>query len=58
MQNESLFNQNSAGIFKQSMGTMNRVGIGLSGHRTVPARQAHRLVEFIPWNQFRGPINV
>ncbi len=22
------------------MGTMNRIGIGLSGHRTVPARQA------------------
>jgi hypothetical protein len=37
--------KNKAGIFKQSMGARNRVGIGLS-HR--PAR-LHRLAEFIPW---------
>jgi hypothetical protein len=36
----------SAGIFKQSMGTWNRVGIELSYR---PAR-LHRLVELIPWN--------
>jgi hypothetical protein len=43
-----------AGIFKQSMGARNRVGIGLSYR---PAR-LHRLAEFIPWNQFLGSINV
>jgi hypothetical protein len=43
-----------AGIFKQSMGTRNRVGIGLSCR---PAR-LHRLAEFIPWNLFLGSINV
>ncbi len=37
---------NRAGIFKQSMGARNQVGIGLSYR---PAR-LHRLVEFIPWN--------
>ncbi len=36
-----------AGIFKQSMGARNRVGIGLSYQ---PAR-LHRLAEFIPWNR-------
>ncbi len=35
-----------AGIFKQSMGSRNRVGIGLSYR---PAR-LHRLAEFVPWN--------
>jgi hypothetical protein len=40
-----------AGIFKQSMGARNRVGMGLSYR---PAR----LAEFIPWNQFLGSINV
>ncbi len=39
-----------AGIFKQSMGARNRVGIGLSYH---PAR-LHRLAESIPWNRFLG----
>jgi hypothetical protein len=43
-----------AGIFKKSMGAKNRGGIGLSYR---PAR-LHRLAEFIPWNQFRGPINL
>ncbi len=43
-----------AGIFKQSMGARNRVGIGLSYR---PAR-LHRLVEFIPWNWFLGSMNV
>jgi hypothetical protein len=36
------------------MGARNRGGIGLSYR---PAR-LHRLAEFIPWNQFRGPINI
>jgi hypothetical protein len=36
-----------AGIFKQSMGARNRVGIGLSYR---PPR-LHRLVELIPWNR-------
>jgi hypothetical protein len=39
-----------AGIFKQSMGTSNRVGIGLSYR---PAR-LHRQAESIPWNRFLG----
>jgi hypothetical protein len=43
-----------AGIFKKSMGTRHRVGIGLLYR---PAR-LHRLAEFIPWNRFRGPIHV
>jgi hypothetical protein len=43
-----------AGIFKQSMGARNRVGIGLS-YRTA---RLHRQAEFIPWNQFLGSINV
>ncbi len=43
-----------AGIFKQSMGARNRVGIGLSYR---PAR-LHRLAKFIPWNRFLGSINV
>ncbi len=43
-----------AGIFKQSMGARDRVGIGLSYR---PAR-LHRLAEFIPWNRFLGSINV
>ncbi len=43
-----------AGIFKKSMGARNRGGIGLSYR---PAR-LHRLAEFIPWNQFRGSINI
>ncbi len=43
-----------AGIFKKYMGARNQGGIGLSYR---PAR-LHRLAEFIPWNQFRGPINI
>jgi hypothetical protein len=43
-----------AGIFKKSMGAKHRGGIGFSYR---PAR-LHRLAEFIPWNQFRGPINI
>ncbi len=44
----------SAGIFKQSIGVMNQVGIGLSYR---PAR-LHRLAELIPWNWFLGSLNV
>jgi hypothetical protein len=43
-----------AGIFKNSMGARRRGGIGFSYR---PAR-LHRLAEFIPWHQFRGPINI
>jgi hypothetical protein len=46
--------QNSAGIFKQSMGARNRVGIGLLYQ---PAR-LHRLAEMIPWNRFLGSLKV
>ena len=44
----------SAGIFKQSMGARNRVGIALSYW---PAR-LHRLAELIPWNRFLGSLKV
>jgi hypothetical protein len=44
----------SAGIFKQSMGARNRVGIGLSYR---PARLL-RLAELIPWNRFLGSLKV
>ncbi len=43
-----------AGIFKQSMGARNRVGMGLSYR---PAR-LHRLAESIPRNRFLGSLNV
>jgi hypothetical protein len=43
-----------AGIFKKSMRARHRGGIGFSYR---PAR-LHRLAEFIPWNQCRGPINI
>jgi hypothetical protein len=43
-----------AGIFKQSMGARNRVGLGLSYR---PAR-LNRLSECIPWDRFLGSINV
>ncbi len=46
--------QPRAGIFKKSMGARHRRGIGFSYR---PAR-LHRLAEFIPWHQFRGPINI
>ncbi len=42
--------ETSAGIFKQSMGTKSRVGIGLSYR---PAR-LHCLAELVPWNRFLG----
>jgi hypothetical protein len=42
---------NCAGIFKQSLGARNQVGLGLSYW---PAR-LHRLAELIPWNQFLAP---
>jgi hypothetical protein len=43
-----------AGIFKKSMGARHRGGIGFSYR---PA-MLHRLEEFIPWNQFWGPMNI
>jgi hypothetical protein len=43
-----------AGIFKQSMGARNRVGIGFSYR---PAR-LHRLAELVSWNRFLGSIKV
>jgi hypothetical protein len=46
--------KNSVGIFKQSMGTRNREGIGLSYR---PARLL-RLAESIPWNRFLGSLKV
>ncbi len=45
---------NCAGIFEQSMGARNRVGIGLSYR---PAR-LQRLAESIPWNRLLGSIKV
>jgi hypothetical protein len=44
----------SAGIFRQSMGARNQVGIGLLYR---PAR-LHSLAEPIPWNRFLGSIKV
>jgi hypothetical protein len=43
-----------AGIFEQSMGAYNRVGIGW-WYR--PA-SLHRLAELIPWNRFLGSLKV
>jgi hypothetical protein len=43
-----------AGIFKQSMGTRNRVGIGL----LYRSARLHRLAELIPWNWFLGSFKV
>ena len=43
-----------AGIFKESVGTRNKGGIGLSYR---PAR-LHRLAESIPWNRFLGSLKV
>jgi hypothetical protein len=43
-----------AGIFKQSMGAWNRVGMGLSYW---PAR-LHSLTELVPWNRFLGSLKV
>ncbi len=44
----------SAGIYKQSIGARNRVGIGLSYQ---PAR-LHSLAELVPWNRFLGSLKV
>jgi hypothetical protein len=44
----------TAGIYKESMRAMHRVGIGLSYR---PAR-LNRLAEFIPRNRLRGSIHV
>jgi hypothetical protein len=44
----------SAGIFEQSMGARNRVGIGLS-YRIATL---HGLPEWIPWNRFLGSVKV
>ncbi len=44
----------SDGIFKQSVGARNRVGIGLSYR---PAR-LHSLTELVPWNRFLGSLKV
>ncbi len=41
-----------AGIFKQSMGARNRVGIGLSYQ---PAR-LHSMAELVPWIRFLGSL--
>ncbi len=49
------FSHPSAGIFKQSMGARNRVGIGLSPHRP---NRLHRLSESILWNWFLGSLKV
>jgi hypothetical protein len=42
-----------AGMFKQSMGARNRVGIGLSR----PAK-LHSLAELVPWYRFLGSLKV
>jgi hypothetical protein len=49
-----LFLETNAGIFKQSMGARNQVGIGLSYR---PAR-LHSLAELVPWNRFLGSLKV
>jgi hypothetical protein len=46
--------KSSAGIFKQSLGARNRVGIGLS-YRPV---RLHSLASFVPWNRFWGSLKV
>ncbi len=43
-----------AGIFEQSMGARNRVGLGMSYR---PAR-LHSLAELVPWNRFLGSLKV
>ncbi len=44
----------SAGIFKQSVGVRNRLGIGLS-YRTA---RPHSLVKLVPWNRFLVSLKV
>jgi hypothetical protein len=43
-----------AGIFKQSIGARNQLGIGLSYR---PAR-LHSLAELVPWNRFMGSLKI
>jgi hypothetical protein len=43
-----------AGIFKQSMGARNRVGIRLSCRHA----RLHSLVELVPWDRFLGSLKV
>ncbi len=50
----SRISTNSSGIFKQSMGSRKRVGIGLLYR---PAR-LHILAELVPWNRFLGSLKV
>jgi hypothetical protein len=54
LRNTKTVYMNSAGIFKQSMGARNRVGLGLSYR---PAR-LNIPVEFFPWNRFLGSLKV
>jgi hypothetical protein len=49
-----LAQESCAGIFKQSMGARNRVGIGLSYRPT----RLHRHAELIPWNRFLGSLKI
>jgi hypothetical protein len=44
----------SAGIFEQSMGARDRIGIGLS-YRLA---RLHSLAELLPWNRFMGSLKV
>jgi hypothetical protein len=46
--------ESCAGIFKQSIGARNQVGIGLSYR---PAR-LRSLAELVPWNRFLGSLKV
>jgi hypothetical protein len=43
-----------AGIFKQSVGASNRVGIELSYRHA----RLHRMAELIPWNRLLGYLKV
>jgi hypothetical protein len=49
-----IYSINCARIFKQSMGAINRVGIGLTYWPT----RLHSLAELIPWNRFLGSLKV
>ncbi len=49
---------NWAGIFKQSMGARNRVGIGLCTGPPGYIGWWNSILGIIPWNQFLGSINV
>ncbi len=51
-----LISEPCAGIFKQSMGARNRVGIELSYRPG--SLQIHRLAELIQWNRFLGFLKV